>query len=579
MKKILLLIVGVFINLNVWAYSFAVDGMYYNITSSIEPYTVEVTYLTVASRSYSGIVIIPSIVKDSNITYNVTNIGSLAFRNCNNLTSITIPETITNISSEAFAYCTGLTTINIPNSVTSIGYGAFTRCDSLTNITISQSISNIPDYAFFGCSSLTSFDIPTSVKTIGANAFYGCTGLKSITIPTSITRIPENTFYNCQNLTSIDIPSSITYIGDYAFYNCKGLSNIIIPNSVTTIGNYSFEYCTGLKSITIPPSVSIIGSNAFQFCTNLISIEIPPSVTSIGSNAFDYCSGYISVDSNNINFSSYNGVLYNKDQTTLIKCPISINGSYNIPSTVTSIVGGAFTNCTNLTDIIFPASVTSIGLTGSAFDYCTGYFSVDSNNLKFSSYNGVLYNKNQTNLIKCPISINGSYSIPSTVTSIGSSAFSGCSSLTAIIIPAFVTKISDYAFMNCSGLMSITCYDSIPPTISSYTFKGINNEIPVYVPSKSVDLYKSATYWKNFTNIQALSTDLKSPYGLDYNINISNNCINIENILNANISIHDLFGREIYNKKYCHDKESINILHKGIYIITINNYAVKILVK
>ena len=203
-------------------------------------------------------------------------------------------------------------------------------------------------------SSVVYNSITYSVTSIGDVAFYECSGLISVTIPNSVTSIGEWAFADCTGLTSVTIPNSVTSIRDYAFYECSGLTSVTISNSVTSIGKSAF-YGTGLTSVTIPNSVTSIGNYAFAECTGLTSINVA---------------------SDNSNYCSVDGVLFNKDKTTLIliQYPGGKQGAYTIPNSVTSIGDFAFSGCSGLTSIEIPNSVTSIG--GWAFLNCSGLTSV-----------------------------------------------------------------------------------------------------------------------------------------------------------------------------------------------------------
>ncbi len=372
----------------------------------------------------------------------VTSIGDCAFRYCTSLKSITIPNSVMEIGSSAFSGCSSLTSITIPNSVTEIGVYAFKGCTSLTSITIPNSVTNIGDSTFWGCSSLTAIYVTvdnknyTSVNGVLFNkdktaliCYPAGKTDKSYKITNSVTSIGNYAFNGCSSLTSVTIPNSVTEIGGSAFVDCASLKSITMPNSVTSIGDMAFYKCSSLTSITIPDSVTSIGSSAFSDCSKLRSITIPNSVTSIGAWAFNGCTGLtaINVAMENQNYVSPDGVLYNKDKTTIICYPAGKKGNnYKIPDGVTEIGSIAFSRCSSLTSVTIPNSVTSIG--SGAFNGCTSLTRV---------------------------------TIPNSVTQIGWNAFSGCTSLTSITIPNSVISIDWYAFRGCTSLKSITIPNSV----------------------------------------------------------------------------------------------------------------------
>ncbi|MBQ7698552.1 MAG: leucine-rich repeat protein [Paludibacteraceae bacterium] len=268
-----------------------------------------------------------------------------------------------------------------------------------------------------------SFDTETGVLTIeGTGAMYDYDEYNDVYAPWQDFEVKQ-----------VVLPDGLTTIGNYAFYWSINLTSVDIPEGVTTIGNYAFFY-TGLTSVVIPASVTTIGNYAFAY-TGLTSVVIPESVTTIGEGAF--AAAYlttIDVDANNPNYCSVDGVLFNKDKTTLILYPID--------------------------------------------------------------------NSRTT------------YSIPNSVTKIGTYAFFGCYNLTSIVIPASVTSIGKYAFSGCYGLETIYDYAVTPQELiwdelELYSpFDGvIQANCKLYVPAKAVEAYKAAEVWKDF-DIEAYFFDV-----------------------------------------------------------------------
>ncbi len=456
------------------------------VDKSLSTYAIKEGTKWIGSQAFKNCTRLTSVT----IPNSVISIGENAFSSCSSLTSVTIPNSIISIGEYAFMNCKKMLALTIPNSVTSIGAETFSGCTSLSSITIPNSVTSIGKYAFYSCTNLTSVTIPNSVTSIGGSAFYGCTSLASVTIPNSVTSIGGSAFYGCTSLASVTIPNSVTSIGKYAFYSCTNLTSVTIPNSVTSIGDRAFYGCTGLESVTIGNSVTSIGGSAFYGCTSLASVTIPNSVTSIGSSAFYGCTSLPVVD--NIRYADT--YLIGAVDTSLSTCHIKESTKWIGPR--------AFMNCTRLTSVIIPNSVTSIGI--GAFSGCTNLPIID--NIRYAdTYLVEAIDKSlSTYAIKEGtkwIGYNAFYgctslasiTIPNSVTSIGDRAFYGCTSLTSVTIPNGVTSIGEYAFMNCTSLASVTIPNSVT-SIGSSAFYDCTSLASVTIPNSVTSIGGSAFY-------------------------------------------------------------------------------------
>ena len=252
-----------------------------------------------------------------------------------------------------------------------------------------------------------------------------------------------------------------------------------------------FNECRGLTSITIPNSVTSIGNGAFSYCSGLTSITIPNSVTSIGNGVFSYCSGLttINVDSTNSEYRSIDGVLFDKNSTSIIQFPAGKSGNYPIPQTVTSIHDNAFSGCRGVTNITIPNNVTSIG--SDAFSSCHSLKNIIIPNSVTNIGEYAFVNCYGLTNITIPNSVASigarafyackgliNFTIPNGLTSINESLFAFCSGLKSITIPSSVTKIGDSAFDRCIELVSVHFLGNAPTT-SGGVFSG-SEKVVVY---------------------------------------------------------------------------------------------------
>ena len=279
-----------------------------------------------------------SILKEVEILDGVKNIGFDSFKSYTSLSNVTVANSVTSIESSAFNGCTSLAKINIPSGVTTIEKWTFARCYALKSITLPDGLVNIESSAFSSCSSLANVVIPNSVTNIGSSAFFSCLGF-----------------------TSIIIPNSVKDVGSGAFKECRNLKSVVLSNNMTRVNDGLFEGCSSLKSIAIPNSVTSIGKRAFRNCS-LSSVNIGSGVVSLDGNTFEGCSlEAIYVNSENSDYTSVDGVLFSKDGTELVYYPSGrIGYRYAIPDGTKTIRSNAFMTM-QLSDIIIPNSMTSIG--------------------------------------------------------------------------------------------------------------------------------------------------------------------------------------------------------------------------
>ena len=329
------------------------------------------------------------------------------------------------------SFCNQIQSVTIPESVTSIGKSAFEHCSKLDSLTIKGVATSIGAYAFASCTSLTSLSLVGSFQTIGDFAFASC-GMTSLTIDATITSIEKYAF-SSSSLTSLSLTGNVQKIGDYAFAYCTSLTSLSLTGNVQKIGDYAFSSCSSLNTVTLPKSPTSIGSYAFDSCTSLNSIEIPGTVTEIGDCAF-HLSGLTSVKIDEGVQSTGADMFNGCAKLTTV----------TFPESLTTIADGSFASCSKLDHVKIPARVTCIG--NSAFANCTSLSEITlQDGVKTIGANAFFSCQALTSI-----------TLPDSVTDIGKDAFWYCSQLESITIPENVTAIKPDTFYWCFSLKDIT---------------------------------------------------------------------------------------------------------------------------
>ena len=503
-------------------------------------------------------------LKSIDLPWTVNSIGNEAFSECDSLVEITIGDNITHLGQAAFKGCDRLEKVSFSNknNITSIEPNTFEGCKQLSQIVFPTKLQTIGNYAFKGCTAMERVVLPDSVIAIGKYVLNGCINLESVTLGCKVTSIGNQmTFGSCDQLTSLTclatepptigdeggalgsdfysrvtlnvlpdaieayqsatfwnnfssiegngpsdgynfavdgiyytiengeatvinngsngsysgsivIPEEVTYqgvtfpvtaIGKSAFWKCHGLTRVTLPNTIKSIGDYAFVECYGLHEIDLPSSLTEIGAYAFYLCFNISSVAIPDSVTVIKQNAFDACSAVktltigksvTTIDNSALNFVQPNTLIWNAKQC--------------------------------YTGSLYTLNITNVQI-GDEVEVIPDY---------------LVYSSKITHV-----------TVPNSVTTIGASVFKGCSKLTSAILGSGVANIGKSIFYDCDQMTELTCLAHTPPGFSDTDF-GLFKELDDYarvtlhVPASSVNAYRAAPIWSNFSQIVGDAPDI-----------------------------------------------------------------------
>lgn len=501
----------------------------------------------IGSYFFSGLSELKSVILPSSSL----TIERFAFENAPEILEVVLSNVTNTLDDYAFSGLKKIESISIPGTVETIGYECFTDCISLKELRYEPSDGTLPGTDFTKCpleklflgreTGYSPFVQHPTLKEVtiagtctSNGSFYGCKNLeKVIILSEDLTVINSNSFQDCINLKSINLPPSVTSILGGAFTNCFKLNNIILPEKLTTIKGWAFYGCTSLTSINIPGSVEILQAGAFISCTALAKVTFEEGTKSIEDASFRDCSSLTSVEfSNSINkIGDY----------AFMNC-INLKMDH-LPDNLEYIGYAAFKNCKNITKLSLPIKVTDLG--SDSFMQCENLTSITlHDNLEEIGYN----------------------------------AFDNCIKLKSITIPSSVTSVNR-AFSNCASLESIYS-KAINPPLGGH-FEGVNKSTCLlYVPKGSLSLYWLADGWNEFENIIEKDYTVSNSTIINENIKVytETNAILVDTDQPLTAQIFTISGQLIQKVRLEQGLTTIDI-NKGIYIVSLNDYNQKVLVK
>ena len=582
----------------------------YGYTSSLKKVKIPASVTEIGKYAFQGCGTLETV--EFAIGSKLKTIGDSAFVNSWNLKNINLPEGLVTIGSQAFQN-TGLTEVTLPSTVTSIG-NAFNSCNSLRKITIGDGVTSIPAGAFLDCKFLSEVNLGDSVTSIGKIAFANCVSLEEITLGDNVATIGEQAFYNT-SLKKIKIGAGVTSIGKEAFKFSKltevefAVDNTGV-SSLLNIGDEAFVG-TEITAFEIPETADTLtlGSSLFKGCVNLTGLKISSKVASLG-NSLDGCVTLdtVTVSENNENLSINNGMLCSKDGRVVycvfgvaegeLRLPDNIQeikadaykGQPNItrviiPATIKTIGSNAFANCGNLVEVVFVDNAPSIESIGNgAFENCTSLANINlpanleavadklfngCSALASVSFGGEVKTIGSSAFKDTALK---SIEIPASVTSIGSAAFGG-TKISFVTIPANVKTIGDSAFADCSELSSITFADNSQLTyLGSYALNGTRVS-EITLPSTVTSISENMLAGTQITSfVVPESVTSISDYAFDGMASLESITINVKGLK----EIGTFAFRDCTSLKSIEIPEGVTKINRGAFLGCTNLSSVKL---
>lgn len=479
----------------------------------------------------------------------VKSIPQNAFRNCQDLTSINIPDSVSYIGEYAFANCINIESATIGKSLKKADNKAFSNCrnletviwnaeecisaqmgDSVKTVVFGENVRTIPQYAFSGCKNIKCVDIPNSVTKIYRNAFSGCSGLTTLNIGNSVTLIEVAAFDGCSALNSLNLGNSVTTIVASAFRGCCSLTSLTLPKSVKRIGEYAFYGCDNLeelyfncenctecgitvyplrlafnsdiKSLVIGEDVKNIPDKTFYFCTidtlffNAVDCTIHERAFPSKTRELIIGDHVINIPDNAFQFLDITSIVLPDNVLTIgdmafAYCDLD---SINIPNSIVSVGNGAFMHCSNLISAKLPNSITAIN--DDTFRRCESLQSID---------------------------------IPATVISIGARTFQYCQTLKSVTLSDNVKSIGEEAFLNCTGLTNVNIPNSLNE-ISNQTFCCCSSLKDIIIPNSVTLIGEKAFYGCDSLTSVKIGKAVKEIRNEAFTACYNMSCIRIDNV-------------------------------------------------
>lgn len=379
--------------------------------------------------------------------------------------TVYLDENVTYIGSGLFKNQTGIVSAEFPSQLNGIGDYVFQGCTGLSSVALHDGTETIGAYAFDGCTSLSSIDMPDALNTIGEYAFRNSGLSGTVSIPSNVTIIPIGSFLGSTHITEVVLPANLTTINDSAFSGCTSLADIIFPDQVNWLGTSAFEH-SGLVTITLPKSANftVIGESLFSGCVSLTTVNAYSNVAAIRANAF-------------LGTSSLKSMII-LDDDGLSTTPANV---VTLPSRVSSIGDYAFKN-SGLSSVVIPPLVAT--LNQGLFQYDVNLANVTISDPAIGGLTAIKPGVFQgcTNL--------SALVLPESVTTIGDS-FLADSGIVSFKFPDGVSTINEYALSNCHELISVTLPTSLY-TIKSYAFQNDAGLTALVIPLKTSYIYNYA---------------------------------------------------------------------------------------